>query len=154
MLKYTKTYIGLLEVPGEVSLVIEISQCPFNCRGCKTPELRTSAGKYLFEDVLRYLIDSANKSITCLCFKGGDVEPYTVNSLASYVRKNYPYMHIAWLSGDIGPSIFMEYQNFDYLKFGKYDKKLGDITSPNTNQRLYKVEGHFLRNITSQCWQQ
>lgn len=152
MLKYAKTYIGLQEVPDEVSLVVEISNCPFNCKGCKNPELRTDVGEYLDDNALNILLDSIDEDVTCICFKGGDIEPYEVNRLAAHIRKYYSHLHIAWYSGDVGPGIFFEYHNFDYVKFGHYNKKLGDITSPTTNQRLYKVEGYNLHNITKRMF--
>lgn len=83
---------------------------------------------------------------------GGDIEPDEVNRLAKYVRQTYPHLKIGWYSGQEWFSIFAEYKNFDYLKLGPYIKKLGGLTSPKTNQRLYKVDGHILRNITNRFW--
>lgn len=94
------------------------------------------------------LIDSTLQDITCIIFMGGDIAPDEINELASHVRTNYPDLKIGWYSGGETITVFTEYKNFDYLKFGPFIKKLGPLTSPTTNQRLYKVENGLLRNIT------
>lgn len=83
---------------------------------------------------------------------GGDIAPDEINELASHIRANYPELKIGWYSGGETITVFTEYKNFDYLKFGSFIKKLGPLTSPKTNQRLYKVEGGVLRNITRLLW--
>ncbi len=154
MLKYKCVHIGTQEIPGEVSLVIAITNCPFRCNGCKTKDLQENVGELLAPEMLTTLIDSLLDKITCVCFKGGDIAPDEVNELAAYIRANYPLFKIAWYSGGETISIFTEYKNFDYMKFGAYIKKLGGLASRKTNQRLYKVvDGYKLKDITNLFWE-
>lgn len=152
MLKYCNIEIGLQEIPGEVSLVISITNCPFRCKGCNAKHLWEDTGEPLSYENLNMLIDSTLQDITCVLFMGGDIAPDEVNDLASHIRTEYPDLKIAWYSGGETITVFTEYQNFDYLKFGPFIKKLGPLSSPKTNQRLYKVEGGLLRNITRLLW--
>lgn len=152
MLKYYNTLIGLQEVPNEVSLVINISNCPFKCPECHAKELWGNVGQELTPDALTGLIWPYIGEITCVAFMGGDREPHLVNYLAEWVREHYPGLKIAWYSGNDGPTLFTNFDNFDYLKFGPYKKKLGPLTSKTTNQRFYKVVNGRPQNITEVFW--
>lgn len=152
MLKYYNTIIGLQEIPDEVSLVINIANCPLRCKGCHAQMLWKNEGTPLTKDLLDDLVKPLSKDVTCVCFMGGDMEPDEVNRLAGYIRQSYPHLKIGWYSGQEWFSIFAEYKNFDYLKLGPYIKKLGGLTSPRTNQRLYRVKDGLLKDITSCFW--
>ena len=152
MLKYSDIVIGLQEIPGEVSLVINITNCPFRCKGCNAKKLWEDIGEPLSCANLNMLIDSTLQDITCVLFMGGDIAPDEINKLASHIRANYPELKVGWYSGGETMTIFTEYKNFDYLKFGSFVKKLGPLTSHKTNQRLYKVEKDILRDFTYLFW--
>lgn len=152
MLQYLDTYVGLREIPGEVSLAIIISDYVLQCRGKKAQQYKSMEAKNLTEDDLCMFIDSLIDKITCVVFMGGDIAPDEVNGLAAIVRKQYPNLKIGWYSSDDSVTVFTEYQNFDYLKFGPYNQRRGGLVSPKTNQRLYKVEGAMLRDVTSSFW--
>lgn len=154
MLKYQDAYIGESEIPGETSLVINISCCPFRCKGCNAKKLWENSGEDLSAAELEMLVDSAYTDISCVLFMGGDIAPDEINELASYIRTSHPDLKIGWYSGADLITVFTEYKNFNYLKFGPYIKKLGGLKSRKTNQRLYKVEGEYLRNITKLFWQE
>jgi anaerobic ribonucleoside-triphosphate reductase activating protein len=47
----------------------------------------------------------------------------------------------------------VQLSNFDYIKLGPYLAHLGPLKSRRTNQRLYKVVGGTLHDITSRFWQ-
>lgn len=106
----------------------------------------------LSTEELGVYIDSLIDDITCVVFMGGDVAPDEVNDLAAFIRKQHPALKIGWYSGDESITVFTEYANFDYLKFGSYNQKKGGLNSPKTNQRLYKVEGGILKDITNHFW--
>ncbi len=152
MLKYQDVTIGLQEIPNEVSLVINIANCPFRCKGCNAKQLWEDKGELLTFETIAMLIDSTIDDISCVLFMGGDIAPDEVNELAGYIRDKYPGLKIGWYSGGEFITVFTEYKNFDYLKFGAYIKKLGGLNSKRTNQRLYKVEQGLLRNITPLFW--
>ena len=44
MLKYHSTYIGFREIPDEISLCINLTNCPNNCKGCHSPWLLEDIG--------------------------------------------------------------------------------------------------------------
>jgi anaerobic ribonucleoside-triphosphate reductase activating protein len=133
-MKYTDTQIGFQEFPDEISLLINISNCPFHCPGCHSPELWKDVGIELTFKELHHLI-SINKGITLVGFMGG--EPKKVNDLAEYVKNIDPPLKVGWYwGGETVPKEINEI-NFDYVKLGPYIKELGGLDNPNTNQRMY-----------------
>lgn len=153
MLKYASTQVTSTEIPDEISLCIDISNCPIRCRGCHSRNLWKDIGEPLTTESLRQLIEKST-GITCICLMGGDIAPDEINSLAGYVRKTYPQLKIGWYSGTDQITIYTEYKNFDYIKFGPYVKELGSLSSPRTNQRLYQIKNGRFTNITSRFWRE
>lgn len=152
MLKYHNAKIGLQEVPDEVSLVIEISNCPFHCPYCNTKILRQDVGDFLTKEMLDILMDSFAGEYTCVCFMGGDSAPDVVDELSEYIKHSRPDIKTAWYSGADSLTIFTNWNNYDYIKVGSYKRKLGALNSPSTNQRFYKVVDSRMVDITSRFW--
>ena len=50
MLKYIDTKVTFAEVPNEISLCINISNCPCNCKGCHSSYLAEDIGNSVFLD--------------------------------------------------------------------------------------------------------
>lgn len=156
MLKYHSTYIGFREIPDEISLCINISNCPNNCVGCHSPWLKEDVGEDLNIESLNTLI-SKNKGVSCICFMGGDQEPDEISNLAFAVRlrSDYPYK-TAWYSGRQHIPNELHINVFDYIKVGPYIEELGGLDSINTNQRLYRIySNHFgtmQMDITNKFW--
>ena len=50
-MKYLNTEIGFIEFPNEISLLINITNCPFHCEGCHSPELWENIGIELTKQV-------------------------------------------------------------------------------------------------------
>lgn len=146
-MKYCETAIAFSEVPDEVTLCINISNCPCHCTGCHSAYLAEDIGEELTFEVLDSLIKK-NEGITCVAFMGGDAEPATVNDLASYVKESYPNIKTAWYSGRQELSKDIEIKNFNAIKLGPYIEDLGPLTSETTNQRFYKVIDNKLEDIT------
>ena len=138
-MKYCETAITFSEVPDEVTLCINISNCPCHCKGCHSAYLAEDIGEELTFKVLDSLIKK-NEGITCVAFMGGDAEPATVNDLASYVKESYPNIKTAWYSGRQELSKHIEIKNFDAIKLGPYIEELGPLNSKTTNQRFYEVK--------------
>lgn len=86
---------------------------------------------------------------------GGDNSPSEVNQLAKWVKANSK-IRTAWYSGCDNPSEEVSLSNLDYLKTGPYIAKAGPLTSPTTNQVLWRVEHtgdvDSLENITHRFW--
>lgn len=153
-MKYYNYDIVFQEVPDEVSLAINITGCPNHCNGCHSPHLWQDIGNPLTEEVLNSLIAKYSSLITCVCLMGGDAEPQTVLQLLQYVRQN-TNLKTAWYSGrDKLPEIIEtmcapSLQNiFNYIKLGPYIPEKGGLKSKTTNQRLYRVKGNELADIT------
>lgn len=151
MLEYVDAKVVFAEVPDEVTLAINISNCPCNCKGCHSPYLGTNTGKPLLPEVLDELIDN-NKGITCIAIMGGDSNPAEVNALAFYIKSIYDNTKVAWYSGRQELSNNVNLGNFDYIKLGPYKEELGPLNSRTTNQRMYRVCSGELKDITSKFW--
>jgi anaerobic ribonucleoside-triphosphate reductase activating protein len=52
MLKHCETDIVFREFPDEVTLAVNISNCPHRCKGCHSPHLQTDCGTELTEKEL------------------------------------------------------------------------------------------------------
>lgn len=153
MLKYVNTGIVFQEIPDEMTLAINISNCPCHCPGCHSSYLWQDIGMPLTPLSLEALLGEYGDTITCVCFMGGDAEPQGVDMLARYVHKSHPELRVGWYSGrQIVPSAIRK-ENFDYIKVGPYIRHLGCLKERTTNQRLYKrVSGDDFEDITQRFW--
>lgn len=150
MLKYVDTKIVFQEIPDEVTLAINISNCPCQCKGCHSSYLAQDIGTELTFNEVRKLIKH-NSGISCIAFMGGDSEPKRINALASFVTNHYQ-LKVAWYSGRQELSKDIELRNFDAIKLGPYIEELGPLSSRTTNQRFYRVEKGVLTDITNKFW--
>ena len=151
MLKYVDTKVVFAEVPDEITLAINISGCPCNCKGCHSSYLAEDMGEPLDLQHLTNLIDS-NKGITCVGLMGGDANPSEVDDIAQDIKEYYPELKVGWYSGRQELSKDIELSNFDFIKLGPYKEEFGPLNSKTTNQRFYKVNGKELVDITSRFW--
>lgn len=153
MLRYTDHCIVFQEIPNEVTLAINISNCPNRCKGCHSPYLMDNIGEPLNEEVLSQLLCKYGASITCVCFMGGDADPKEIDWLAFFLRNQaISPVKVGWYSGRDKLPIDISIHNFDYIKIGPYIEKLGGLKSSNTNQRLYQIIGGELKDITNCFW--
>ena len=130
MLNYVNTGIVFQEVPDEVTLAINISNCPCRCPGCHSKFLWENIGNPLTPVTLDSLVRQYDGSITCIAFMGGDAEPTYVNTLAQYIHHEHPELKVAW-----------------------YSKHLGCLKDRTTNQRLYKkAAGDNFTDVTPMFW--
>ena len=151
MLRYTETIVGFSEVPEEIALCINISNCPIHCKGCHSPHLWSNIGKELDDEALLDLID-ANDGITCIAFMGGDADADTVMDLARWVKENTK-LKTCWYSGKSLEEIKVDCHALDYIKTGPYIEELGGLDCPNTNQKFFEVihtedNSNYLKDIT------
>lgn len=140
MLKYVDTQVTFAEVPDEVTLCINISNCPCKCEGCHSSYLAEDIGDPLTEESLTALIER-NKGISCVAFMGGDADPNEVCHLALFIKVKYPSLKVAWYSGkeELPTRVKLNPHNFDYIKLGPYKKECGPLNSRTTNQRFYQI---------------
>lgn len=153
-LKYSEYFVVFSEFPDEITLAINITNCPHKCDGCHSPWLQENKGKELTTDVLDEIISITNNNITCIGFMGGDSGVLELNKLAKYIKEKYNgEIKTGWYSGndELDENIDLSY--FDYVKIGRFDKIRGPLNRSTTNQILYKVEENKkLTNITYKFW--
>lgn len=151
MLKYVDSIIGFAEVPDEVSLCLNLSNCPCHCKGCHSAYLAEDIGEPLTTEVLKGLIQQ-NTGITCVALLGGDADQIGVNELCETIHEMG--LKSCWYSGRSELPLWVNLKNLDYLKLGPYIKKCGALDSKATNQRFYKVEDGKLADWTWKFWKQ
>ena len=156
MLKFIGSSVVFREIPDEISLAINITNCPHRCENCHSKILQEDIGDLLTFTELNGLI-SENPGITCVLFMGGDSDLKEVNALAQYIKLNYK-LKVGIYSGNAFKHAIpeLELKYFDYVKTGPYIEKFGPLDKETTNQRLYKVR-HFmglnrLINMTERFW--
>lgn len=149
MLKYIDTQVVMAEVPDEITLAINISNCPHKCEGCHSPWLWKDEGMELTEPSLLELI-AKHDGISCVALMGGDSDPEYVVFLASVVRIHHKDIKVCWYSGfEQLPPVVSDYIDFfDYIKLGPYMQDRGGLDCPDTNQRFYKVVDDEFEDIT------
>ena len=90
MLKYVNSGIVFQEIPDEVTLSVNISNCPCRCPGCHSQYLWGDTGHPLTDDVIDSFVQEYGNDITCIALMGGDAEPESVNLIAQYIHAHYP----------------------------------------------------------------
>jgi len=153
MMRVASFDIVFQEIPGEVTLALNLSNCPCHCPGCHSPHLAEDIGEELNEALLNGLIDRYGSMITCVAFMGGDADPEGVARWAKWIHQlptTNHQLHTAWYSGRM--NMPQDEQAFDYVKLGPYIESLGGLKSEKTNQRLYKRVGQEWQDITSTFW--
>ncbi len=139
MLKYTGFDIVFQEIPDEVTLAVNISNCPHRCPGCHSPYLWEDTGDPLTTEVLSDWLALYGRKITCICFMGGDASRAEVAGLAKYLgTQQIAPVKTGWYSGGFTVPEEFPTEWFHYIKLGPYLKEKGPLNSPGTNQRLYR----------------
>jgi anaerobic ribonucleoside-triphosphate reductase activating protein len=156
MIKYLNTQIVFKEIPNEISLAINITNCPNNCIGCHSPILKQDIGTELNSETLQTLIEK-NAGITCVLFMGGDADRLGLVKLAKFIKRNYN-LKVGYYSG-LDHFTQLDLQYFDYVKLGPYKQDRGGLDSIYTNQILYKINPidaeiyiYAVDNITNKFW--
>ena len=146
MIKYVPelTDIVLEEVPGRVTLAVEISNCRGSCIGCHSPFLKDDIGEELTPEVVDRLI-AANFGVNCFLFLGEGRDRAALLELAAHVRSLG--LEAALYSGrqEVEDAIWAA---FDYVKVGPYIAEYGPLNERTTNQRMY----YHGEDITPRFW--
>lgn len=157
MLVYSHA-ISFLEFPGEISLVLNISECPCRCENCSEPELREKIGKPISFAYIDELLDTyKNYELTCIGFMGGDAHLDEVKKYAEYIKEICD-LKVGFYSGrdqiDLDLIPFLDYYKYGRWIMPKGDpstwhlKPCGPIVFPWSNQRIYEIIDKKLIDIT------
>lgn len=138
MVKYIKDECAVVfsEIPDEIVLAINISNCPHHCKGCHSPYLQQDIGDELTPEILDELIKK-NEGITCVCFMGEGNDLDGIFNLAKTVSKNNLKVGIYSGSKEISDKFWA---TFNYIKLGGYKEEFGPLNKETTNQRMYKYD--------------
>lgn len=149
-----ETSVVFEEIPDEITLCLNITNCQNNCKGCHSPHLKQNIGSLLdfrrFDELLE-----KNGGITCLCFMGEGNDEKGLKEAISYLKEKYPEIKVALYSGRSEITDPFYWKNLDYLKIGPYMEEFGPLNKPTTNQRMYKrVPPDMERGviINDHCW--
>ena len=140
-LMYKGYSVVFQEVPGEVSLAINISGCQHHCRDCHSKYLWSNEGAAFLKRDLDFILSKYEGLITCVCFMGGDHNPHELEAVLKHVKskglKTCLYTGYE-LHGLINTcSSLLKY--LDFLKTGRYISEYGDLSTHTTNQRFYEI---------------
>ena len=149
-LKYIGYSIVLQEVPDEITLAFNISGCPYHCDGCHSSYLWDYAGRFVSDD-LQDVLKKYSGLITCVCFMGGDQNREDLDEMLRCIKKMN--LKTAIYPGNDTPDL--NWDLLDYVKYGHYDKKLGGLSSRNTNQKMLRksADGEW-EDITYKFWKE
>ena len=145
-MKYDSYLVTFTEVPDEISLCLNLSNCPFHCKNCFEPWLREDRGNKLDIEALEDLI-SKHSHISCICYMGGDANYKDLYDLTIAFKFKYPRMKFAMYSGAAQMNDLMA-ECLDYYKVGPFIPEKGPLNNPGTNQRFYIKEQNDWRDIT------
>lgn len=152
MLKFKEVKVVFREIPDEITLSINITNCPIHCKDCHSKHLWEDIGSELTITKLNHLI-TENEGISCICFMGGDSDTNYLNNLAKYIKNKYN-IKVAWYSGQDSIDSMINLEYFDYIKIGHFNGK--PLNDKGTNQILYRIDKldnkWELVNITNRLW--
>lgn len=146
-MKYQSCNVSLQEVPGEISLIFLISECPHRCKGCHSPELWTANGDDLTAENLMKEIAPYSEYISCVCFFGGEWDEENLVLLLKMIR-SCGYKTCLYTGTDIVSEKIKNHLN--YLKTGPWKEELGGLYSTTTNQRFIDLDNGKCLNVQFQ----
>ena len=151
MIKYVSYAITFTEIPDEVCLSIQISNCKYTCKGCHSAYLQKDIGEDLEKD-LPQLLSQFKDRVTCVCLMGEGRDESAFERVVKYIHDSG--FKVAVYSGATSLYFYLlQYSvpdkfnfntvrwrnlNEDYVKIGPYMEDRGGLDNPNTNQVLYK----------------
>lgn len=153
-IKFANHGIGYREVPNEISILINISNCPYKCDECHSPELQKNTGfllnKELLDGIITYYTLSGLAPITCICFMGDGGNLPELGKLIEYCHNKGFLTCLYTGSTNTYEAITCSNKTLDFIKVGPYMKEHGPLDNPDTNQKFYKI--HYIREANGSEW--
>lgn len=165
MIKYASYAVTFAEVPDEVCLTIQITNCPHRCEGCHSPYLQEDIGSDL-DLYLNGMLKEYGDRVTCVCFMGDGNDIRALRNCLRFVKKRFGLKTAVYSGYTLREwtNFFAEDEdlpeNLDYLKTGAYMKERGGLESKTTNQRMYRLihgkrtEDDRYEDITCKFWKE
>lgn len=155
-MKVADIQVVFREFPDEITLALNISNCPCHCKGCHSTYLSQDIGEVVNKELLTTLIKK-NPGITCVGLMGGDADPNEVVRVAKMIHEIDSRLKVGWYSGRDSLPNLLNVSGLDYIKLGHYDEDRGPLDNPNTNQRMYRVieieeQWYTLVDMTNLFW--
>lgn len=139
-LRYDGYDVVFQEVPGETTLVFNITGCLHKCPGCHSEYLWDYHGKLLKDD-LGKLLNKYDGLITTVCLMGGDQNIDELIETFRYIKsrglKTCLYTGLDDLDSLGATNMVNLLNTLDYYKTGHFDIVLGGLDSPCSNQKFY-----------------
>lgn len=139
-LKCQGAAVCLQEVPDEIAVAFNITDCPHRCDGCHSQDLWSYTGEpfaLMFQQILDSLTYTGG--VTCVCFMGGEWRPRELIYCARLAHK-LGFKVCLYTGADSLKVIDGQLlQHLDYIKFGSWQRDHGPLSDPNTNQRMFKL---------------
>lgn len=142
-MNYSNAQVVFQEVPGEISLALSISGCPFKCKGCHSSETWNPAYGEPLE--LNRLLSKYGQLVTCVLFYGGEWRPQEL--IQHLIQCRQVGLKTCLYTGSNKPiRALLPY--LDFIKIGRWVEGNGGLESPLTNQRFYRVDAPLLTDLT------
>lgn len=150
LIKYYNALEGFQEIPGEISLLLNITNCQNQCPDCHSSFLNEDIGQPLTKESL--LKELAKGPFTCVCLMGEGNDKNALTNILIEIER----LHLksaVYCGRDIPVEDWcQEYQIVPtFLKVGSYKKELGPLNKNTTNQRLYHCSDSF-KDVTYKFW--
>jgi anaerobic ribonucleoside-triphosphate reductase activating protein len=150
-MRYYNRQVVFQEVPNEISLAYSITGCKIRCEGCHSPfTWSENTGNELTEDQFIQDLEKYGSLISCVLFYGGEWSEQQLIRLLSIARNTYNLKTCLYTGQSSVPDSILSHLTF--VKTGKWDKNLGGLQSPTTNQVFLSVQtgtimnNYFLQN--------
>ena len=136
-MNYYKADIVLQEVPHEITLCFSICGCTLRCSGCHSPFLwKEENGILLTEAEFRLQLSKYHGLISCVLFMGGEWDHDALLNLLKIARKRNLKTCLYTGLDEIPDDLKFE---LTWLKTGAWNKDLGGLNNPLTNQKFIEV---------------
>lgn len=144
-MKYLGTDVSLQEVPGEISLIFKISNCPHRCKGCHSSEFWSNSGEVLDYEIYKRKLSRYHGLMTCVCFFGGEWDQDNLLVFLAHAQ-SHGYKTCLYTGAEKVTKELKEKLN--YLKTGPWKENRGGLSSISTNQLFLNLDsGECLNHL-------